>query len=697
MLGEVLRRLGVLAERLRSAGTRPGAPPAGRAAGRLARRVSGGAGTTIATAGFDAGPLRWWVGYGRHGLLTARVQRRSRVVVPALSGGRLEVFFPHRSSRPDAVALISERDGREVAMEPSGERWVAELGGLCDRSVPTGPQEARWRVVEVARGGRRRGLLAERCPASPTVRSGADRACALTTGVGGAIALSVRRAPHHLSADVDETSGVITLSGDEAVPGLRLRHEAAGLVVELDRTDPGVWRLRLGALRRYGTTMPLRPGDWHLESAEDGSRPLVGPAERSWTWEDRSSGISYRIRIDAGGLRVRSLVAPRLDQTWSSLNRARSALARRRAGRAGTGRRIVYECLWGRQVSGNPRALVEPLRRALPDADHRWTVEPGYGHAPPGTEPLIRWSPEWHDALAGAGLVVTNAALPNVFRRRSDQQVLQTWHGTPLKRIGLDMLSFEHMSPGYERDLRTQSRQWTHLLAPNRFCAEVYPRAFAYEGPLLTVGSPRNDLLLGPADPPLVERVRRALGIADGQRVVLFAPTFRDSDLGRRQAGASGGPDLEALGALGDGVTLLYRAHDYVADAGAPTTSRVRNVSDYPDIAELYLIADVLVTDYSSVMFDFALTGRPIVYYCPDLEHYRDELRGWYFDLEATAPGPITADEAALAEALAEALELGVPAGFGERYRAFRERYGGWERGDAADRVAERLATDVRW
>ncbi len=598
MVDEFLRRLGVLVDRLRSAGTGTTSGAGGRAVGRGARAISGPAGATIVDA--HVGPLRCWIGIGRHGLVTVRPQLRRRAA-PAPDGG-----------------------------------------------------------------------------ATP----------------------KPRRAEQHISVAFDETSGVMTVSAAGDGSRLSLHHRSAALVVELTEAEPALWRLRLGSIERYGTTMPLRPGDWYLESGGDRSLPLVTGTERSWTWEDRPAGVSYRIRADAAGVLVRSVVAPRLDQTFGTLHRGRSLIARSRAKRAGSERAILYECLWGRQVSGNPRALIDPLRRLLPDAGQLWTVEPGYAYAPEGTEPVIRWSAAWHEALASAGLVVTNAALPNVFRRRSDQRVLQTWHGTPLKRIGLDMLSFEHMSPTYERDLRTQSRQWTHLLAPNPFCAEVYPSAFGYDGPLLEVGSPRNDLLVGGVDTALVDRVRRSIGVDDGNRVVLLAPTFRDSEVSRRSP-APLEPDLEALGAaLGDGVTLLYRAHDYVAGAvSAVNTPTIRNVSDYPDIAELYLIADVLVTDYSSVMFDFALTGRPIVFFCPDLEFYRDELRGWYLDLEACAPGPIVRQESDLADALVAALASsdGDGAGDASRYRQFRDRFGEWERGDAAERVAERLALDVRW
>jgi CDP-glycerol glycerophosphotransferase len=127
------------------------------------------------------------------------------------------------------------------------------------------------------------------------------------------------------------------------------------------------------------------------------------------------------------------------------------------------------------------------------------------------------------------------------------------------------------------------------------------------------------------------------------------------------------------------------------------TSAGVVNVSDYPDIADLYLAADLLVTDYSSVMFDYATTSRPMVFHCPDLEHYRDDLRGWYFDLETDAPGPITRNAHELATAIRAGLSDQGHTEHREPYAAFRERFCSWERGDAAEQVADELVRALDW
>jgi CDP-glycerol glycerophosphotransferase len=198
-------------------------------------------------------------------------------------------------------------------------------------------------------------------------------------------------------------------------------------------------------------------------------------------------------------------------------------------------------------------------------------------------------------------------------------------------------------------------------------------RAFSYDGDVCESGYPRNDLLCSGEAPQVAERVRRRLGLPDGKRVVLYAPTWRDN-----QYYASGRYrfdfrlDLErAWQQLGDDYVVLLRGHHHMAD-DVPEGGRpgfAINVTAYPDISELFLVSDILVTDYSSVMFDFAATGRPMLFFTYDLEQYRDNLRGFYFDFAAEAPGPLLATSD---EVLAAIGNIGqVTAGYRAAYRGF--------------------------
>jgi CDP-glycerol glycerophosphotransferase len=231
-----------------------------------------------------------------------------------------------------------------------------------------------------------------------------------------------------------------------------------------------------------------------------------------------------------------------------------------------------------------------------------------------------------------------------------------------------------------------QLASWRYLLSPSPFATPVLQQAFGFEGEVLELGLPRNDLLASPE--AVSAMVRTRLGIRDGARVILYAPTYRDHVVDRRgRYRLDQHLDVErVMGALDADSYLLIRKHPLVADAVETAGhARVIDVSLWPDATELLTAADVLVTDYASIVFDFALTGRPILFFAYDLDTYRD-IRGFYVDLEAEAPGPLlrTTDE------LVEALRS-EPADYAERYRAWRERFCELDDGRASARLVDRL------
>jgi CDP-glycerol glycerophosphotransferase len=199
-------------------------------------------------------------------------------------------------------------------------------------------------------------------------------------------------------------------------------------------------------------------------------------------------------------------------------------------------------------------------------------------------------------------------------------------------------------------------------------------------------------MLAGPERDALSRRLRRRLGIPDDVRVVLYAPTYRDHVRdSRRRYRLELKLDLAALrSALGDDTVVLFRKHHYIVDPVPHTPDGlVRDVSSYPDGTELMLAADVLVTDYSSMMFDFANTGRPMLFFVYDIDAYRDEIRGFYFDFADQAPGPLVRTTAELADALRDIDAVGAQ--FDARYRAFASRFCELDDGYASARVVDRL------
>ncbi|MGD3110430.1 CDP-glycerol glycerophosphotransferase family protein, partial [Streptomyces sp. YGL11-2] len=305
---------------------------------------------------------------------------------------------------------------------------------------------------------------------------------------------------------------------------------------------------------------------------------------------------------------------------------------------------------------------------------------------------VVVGSAAWHGALAHSHWIVTNTHLPRWFVRRAGQRVIQTWHGTPLKRIGADLAGtlcagLAHLAPRPRL-----GRQWSVLLSPNAASTPVLRSALGYSGKLLETGLPRTDALHAADRDEVAAAVRARLGVEPGRTAVLYAPTPRDHlayDASHHRLHLP--LDLElARGALAGDHVLLVRGHPLVADRlPAHHAPFAVDVSGYPDATELLLAADVLVTDYSSLAADFANTGRPMLFLTPDLAHYRDTLRGFSLDFEALVPGPLLSSTGELIDALGDL--PGVGRASAGAYADFREAFCHLDDGGAAGRVAELL------
>jgi CDP-glycerol glycerophosphotransferase len=349
---------------------------------------------------------------------------------------------------------------------------------------------------------------------------------------------------------------------------------------------------------------------------------------------------------------------------------------------------VVYQSFHGR-FSDNPRALYERLRER-PGTEHTWLMDPAHAAAFPAEVSTARIDrPEARAALESADLVVAGTHTEVEWTKPPGTTYLQTWHGTPLKRIHYDVLL---APPGRLEELDRDVERWDVLLSPNPVSTPRLRKAFGFDGPVWETGYPRNDLLVGPHAAATRSVVRRELGLDDDETVVLYAPTWRDDELYSDVADVplhlQLGELTHRLDADGGRHRVLARLHNMMTERShTEAAPGVVDVSYYRDVRELYLAADVLVTDYSSVMFDFVLTGKPVVFYAYDLERFRDEIRGFYFDLFPQAPGPVVRTEDELVDAL---LHL-EPERFSTRYEAFRSAYGGLEDGRSTDRVLERL------
>ena len=353
---------------------------------------------------------------------------------------------------------------------------------------------------------------------------------------------------------------------------------------------------------------------------------------------------------------------------------------------------VVYTSFRGRQYSDGPRAIHEELVRRGDPLEHFWVVRDQAARVPATATALRAGSREHYELMARARYLVANDHFPEWFTRRDDQVCVQTWHGTPLKRMGLDRAELRRATQRYRSRWRREVANWQYVISPNRFSTPILRRSYEIEGELLELGYPRTDALAGPGREARSQELRRRLGLPGDKRVVLYAPTYRDHAIDRRgRHRLDVTLDSELLrGAIGDESVLLVRPHHRIVDrVPASPDGLIRDMSSYPDGTELLLAADVLVTDYSSMMVDFAGTGRPLLLFTYDLEAYESQIRGLNVDLAAIAPGPLLRTTDELAGALRD-LD-GVRADFARRYADFAASFCELDDGHAAARVAERI------
>jgi len=359
--------------------------------------------------------------------------------------------------------------------------------------------------------------------------------------------------------------------------------------------------------------------------------------------------------------------------------------------------RLYFDSFTGRQFSDSPRAIYEELRRRGVTYPAGWLVRDGQVDLPEDLDVVRHTGRPYYENLARSAYLVTNSRLPQWFTRREGQTVLQTWHGSMLKRIGFDIEKIRGKSRDYHEKLAHEVAQWDYLVSPSPWATPILRQAFRFDGEILETGYPRNDIFFAPDRHETAERTRRVLGLPADKKVIMYAPTWRDNKFySRGKYKLDLRLDLErAYEKLGDEYVLMVRRHPWVVDR-VPRAGKdfVYDVSTYPEIMDLFLITDVLVTDYSSLMFDFANTGRPMLFFTYDMTEYRDNLRGFYFDFEETAPGPLLPTSDELIEAIADV--DAVAAAHTARYQAFVDQFCPLDDGKAAARVVDRALAHLR-
>jgi CDP-glycerol glycerophosphotransferase len=311
---------------------------------------------------------------------------------------------------------------------------------------------------------------------------------------------------------------------------------------------------------------------------------------------------------------------------------------------------IMFESFHGKQFSDSPRAIYEYMLNNKMNFDMYWSMDRRHTHVfkDRDVKAVRRFSVKWLLLMARAEFWVSNSRLPLWIPKPKHTKYLQTWHGTPLKRLAADMDEV-HM-PGtnttkYKENFIKESSKWDFLISPNAYSTEIFKRAFQFERKIIESGYPRNDFLINSNNQESINNIKKSNNLPLDKKIILYAPTWRDNQFyakGKYKFNLR--MDLDLMREkLGEKYILVLRLHYLVAENLDLTGYEdfVYDFSTYEDIRELYLIADLLITDYSSVFFDYANLKRPMLFYVYDIEEYRDNLRGFYFDFEKKAPGPL--------------------------------------------------------
>lgn len=363
---------------------------------------------------------------------------------------------------------------------------------------------------------------------------------------------------------------------------------------------------------------------------------------------------------------------------------------------------VYFQTFSGRGYSDSPKAMYEYMRKAPEYKDYRfvWSFRDPEKYSElleDGRTEIVKFRTRADNiALRKAKYWIANYRMLDYQHPRKGQIYVQCWHGTPLKRLGYDIDASDNAmnSIGEIREkYRTDAKKFSYLLSPSPFASEKFATAWDLNAThqthkIIEEGYPRNDRLINAGDEERTG-IRKKLGV-DDKRVILYAPTWRDNQhISGEGYSYKTEVDFDRLKeALGDKYVILFRAHYLVANSFDfdRYDGFVRDVSSYDDINDLYLASDLLITDYSSVFFDYSNLERPVIFYMYDLDQYEHEMRGFYLSLDEL-PGPIVKDE----EKLIAEIEKTKSWTADEKYLEFNRRFNPHEDGKASARVLARI------
>lgn len=436
------------------------------------------------------------------------------------------------------------------------------------------------------------------------------------------------------------------------------------------RIDMGNWKIYLTILNERGQILRKDPIYYDIENI-DNQKKLYKETNYKFIRSQKDNSLSLKVAkewkwIERGPRRqevIRKLFYPLM----------RLMPLKKKT--------IVFESYWGKSFDCNPRGLYEYIDENYQDYETVWFLKDENTTVTGAGKKVRINSFLYYYYLARAKYFVNNVNFPDFYKKRKDAVELQTMHGTPLKTLGLDVPGDVDTEPKRTKFLKRCGR-WDYLTVPSSYVEDISKRAFNFDKNVLRYGYPRNDKLFYGNTEENIRAIKSKLNIPLDKKVIFYAPTWRIKNWFKVEM------DLEKMNReLKGEYVVLFKFHHFVAKSVALPNypGFIYNLSNYGDIRDLYLISDILVTDYSSVMFDFAILNKPQILFTYDLEKYRDNLRGMYLDIIEEAPGPITRDTDELIEAIRGVNDHDSSL----RRNQFRMKYCEFDNGNASKMIAE--------
>ena len=368
--------------------------------------------------------------------------------------------------------------------------------------------------------------------------------------------------------------------------------------------------------------------------------------------------------------------------------------------------KVVVSVYDGKRYDDNQKFMMDELHKLCPEADIVWVKDPQYHYELPDWIRPVKWcSWRWIFEYATAKIWTNNCGERDCFAKRKGQLYIETWHGgLGIKKVAMDVIG-EAAKHCVNRRFLKGACMADVFISNSDHLSIIYRRAFGYNGPIWKCGYPKNDMLIN-GNPEFDRKARKDLGIPEGNKVLLYAPTWRlrfaenhyiDMDV----------YDIDMLRLkqtltekFGGEWTMLLRFHPSLrlyAKGYQEAHPEVMDVTDYQDMQSLLMATDVMISDYSSCIFDAALRRIPCFTYATDFDQYKCEERGVYYEMEEL-PFPYAKSN--------DELVLNVKAfdmdDYLKKWDAFTVRMGLNETGHAAKDIAEKMAdfikgTKVTW